>query len=137
MECGNLMPKEKAEARDKLKIIRSDFFLRLLFIHLERKRLLNMVKYNKNIKKRINININNYKEYSETFTPIEIEIKPIMNEYCEFINIQDEDKLFYHIYFNNSKEEVKRNYINENEKIKLIKIIIDNQIKSLDSLFSD
>ena len=96
--------------------------------------MLYIVKYNKKIKKRLNINIDDYKEYSEL---IEIEIKPINNEYGKFINIKDEDKLYYHIYFNNNKEEIKRNYINENEQIYLIKIIIDNKIESLEELFEE
>ena len=69
---------------------------------------------NKNIKKRLNININDYKRYSETYTPIEIEIRPINNKYGEFINIVEE-KNFYHIYFNNNEEEIKRNHISKNE----------------------
>ena len=54
-----------------------------------------MVKYNKNIKNRIYININNYKEYSEKYSSIEIEIKPVNNKYDKFINIKDEDKKYY------------------------------------------
>ena len=39
------------------------------------------LKYNKNIKKIMDININNYKKYSS----IEIEIKPVDNKYGKFI----------------------------------------------------
>ena len=46
-----------------------------------------MIKYNKNIKNRINININDYKEYSEKYSSIEIYIKPVKNKYGKFINI--------------------------------------------------
>ena len=83
-----------------------------------------MIKYNKNIKNRINININDYKEYSEKYTLIEIEIKPVNNKYGEFIS--NKYKKYYHIYLNNNEEEIKRNYIYKDEKIKIIKIIIDN-----------
>ena len=38
------------------------------------------MKYNKNIKNRINISINDYKEYSEIYSSIEIEIKLIKNK---------------------------------------------------------
>ena len=38
-----------------------------------KKKSLDIVKYNKNI---ININIKDYKEYSEIYSSIEIEIKP-------------------------------------------------------------
>ena len=86
------------------------------------------------MKKRINININDYKEYSEL---IEIEIKLVKNKYGKFINIKDEDIKYYYIFFNNNREEIKKNYINENEKIKIIKIIIDYQIKSFKVLFDN
>ena len=55
----------------------------------------------------MNININDYKEYSEKYSPIEIEIKLMENEYGKFINIKEEDKKYYHIYFNNNEEEIK------------------------------
>ena len=111
--------------------------LKKIFNNLEKKKLLNLVKNNKNIKKRINININDYKEYSEKYSSIEIEIKPANNEYGNFINIKKEDEIYYHIYFNNDKEEVKRNYINDDENIEKIKIIIDYQIKSFKKLFQN
>ena len=43
--------------------------------------------------------------------------------------------LIYHIYFDNSKEEIKRNYLNDNENVKKIKIKIDYEIKSFKDLF--
>jgi len=114
---------------------RSDYFIRIVFNNLKEKKVLNIIKYNKNIKNRININIGDYKKYSENYSSIEIGIKPINNKYGKFINIKDEDKLYYHIYFNDKKEEIKRNYINYNEEIKKIIIIINYQIKSFNNLF--
>ena len=61
-----------------------------------------MVKYNKNIKNRINININDYKEYSEKYSSIEIEINPVSKKYGIFINYKKEDEKYYHIYFINN-----------------------------------
>ena len=139
MESSNLISETKKEKNQiksysKYEKIKADYFLIKIFNNLEKKKALNMIKYNKNIKNRINININDYKEYSEAFTPIEIKIKPVSNKYGQFININDEDEKYYHIYFNNNKEEIKRNYINEDEdeEIKTIKIIIDYQIKSFE-----
>ena len=43
--------------------------------------------------------------------------------------------MYYHIYFNNNKAEIKRNYLEEKDQIKTIKIIIDYQVKSLEDLF--
>ena len=142
MESNNLISKEKIKINqiksvDKYEKIKTDYFLEKVFNNLEEKKSLNLVKYNKNIKNRINIDINNYKEYSEKYSSIEIEIKPVNNEYGHFINIKKEEEIYYHIYFNNNKEEIKRNHINKNEEIKIIKIIIDYQIKSFENLFCE
>ena len=140
MESNNLISEAKKE-KNKIKSyakyenIQADYFLIKIFNNLEKKKALNMIKYNKNIKNRINININDYKEYSEKYSSIEIEIKPVKKQYDKFINIKKEDEKYYHIYFNNNEEEIKRNYINKGEKIKIIKIIIDYQVESFEELF--
>ena len=57
-------------------------------------------------------------------------------KYGEFININKEDKKFIHIYFNdNTKKEIERTYLDEDENISKISIIIDYQIKSFSELF--
>jgi len=127
----------KIESKNLIKNLKSRYILQKLFNNLLKKKTLDIIKYNKNIKNRININIKDYKEYSEIYSPIEIEIKPVYNKYGKFINIKKEDKIYYHIYFNNSKERIKRNYLNENEGVGKIKIMIDYQIKSLERLFKD
>ena len=76
MESTNVISKEKEEKNEiksvaTYKRIKADFILEKIFNNLEKKKSLNIVKYIKNIKKRINININDYKEC----TSIEIEIK--------------------------------------------------------------
>ena len=138
MESGYLKNQEEVNHIEPLVTfgnIKGDYFLQLLFNNLERKRLLEILKYNKNIKKRINININDYKEYSEKYSSIEIEIKPVDYNYGKFISYKKEDEKYYHIYFNKNKKEVKRIYIKHGEKIKKIKIIIDYQIDSFKYLF--
>ena len=124
----------KIDSKDLFKNLKNDYFLQKLFNNLLKKKILDVVKYNKNIKHRINISIKDYKEYSEL---IEIEIKPVNNKYGKFINIDKENEKYYHIYFNNNNEEIKRNYLNENENINKLKIIIDYQIKSFKGLFKD
>ena len=39
------------------------------------------------------------------------------------------------IYFNNNNEEIKKNFLEENDKVKEIKIKIDYQVTSLSQLF--
>ena len=60
----------------------------------ERKSL-EIIRYNKSIQKRIDININHYKAYSEEYSSIELDIIPMKGEYGEFININEEDKKFF------------------------------------------
>ena len=57
-----------------------------------KKKSLEIIKYNNNIKNRINISIKDYKEYSEIYSSIEIEIKPVNNKYGKFININKKIK---------------------------------------------
>ena len=91
MNSTNVLNKEKTElnkkkSKDLFKNLKSDYFLQILFGHLLKKKSLNMVKYNKDIKNRINININEYKEFSESFSSIEIEVILINSEYDKFID---------------------------------------------------
>ena len=69
-----------------LKDVKSNYILKKIFYNLTKGKFLNIIKYNKELKKRLNININDFKEYSEIFSTIEIEIIPIKNKDCEFIN---------------------------------------------------
>ena len=124
------------KSKDKFVNIKSYYFLRELFNILEMKKSLEIIKYNKNIKIRLNINIKDYKKYLETYSSIEIEIIPKENEYGKFINISPGDS-YYHIYFNNNKEEIKRNYFNKEDNVTYIKIIIDHKINHFCNLFSE
>ena len=87
------------------------------------------------LQKRMNLNINDYERYSALYSSIEIELKPVNNEYGKFINIPESEKEYYHIYFNDKKQEIKRNYFNKEDKINKIKIKIDYQAKSFKELF--
>jgi len=123
-------------SNNKLKNSKSDFFIKKIFGYLHKKRFLEIIKYSKSIQKRIDININHYKEYSENYSSIEIEIKPIENEYDTFINIKKEDEKYFHIYYNdNKKEEIKSTSLNEKDKVSKINIVIDYQVKSFNGLF--
>ena len=110
--------------------------MQLLFHNLLIKKSLEILKLNKHNQKRINLNINDYKAYSEKYSSIVIEIIPVKKKYGNFININEIDKLYYHIYFNNNKEEIKRTNLNENENIDKIVIIINYRVESFKCLFS-
>ena len=131
---------ESAKPNPIIEKLKSDYFLQKLYDIMSKKKKLEIVKYNKKIQNRLNLSAKNYKEYSETFTPIKIEIIPTKGKYDKFININENDendKLYYHIYVNDNKEEIKNKYeIEEEDKVTKIKIIIDYQVKSFKDLFS-
>ena len=86
--------KASNKMKDIFKKLKSSYILQQFFDYLERKKLLDLIKYNKNIKRRINININDYKEYSELYSSIEIDIIPKMNKYGNFINITKQNEKY-------------------------------------------
>ena len=143
MESKSILIGEKEESvsiklKNKFTEIKSDYFLERVFNYMHKVAKLKIIKNNKNIQKRLKININDYKEYSEIYSSIEIEIIPKKNEYGKYINIKEGDKKYYHIYFNdNKKDEIKRTYLNKDEQISKINIIIDYQIISFSYLFSN
>ena len=129
---------KQIKPKDKFENIKSDYFIKKVFDLLQMKKKLEIIKYNKSVQKRININVNNYKEYSEIYSSIEIEIKLMKNKYGSFINGGENEKEYYHIYYNdNKKEEIKSTYLYENDKVSKINIIIDYQVTSFKGLFLD
>ena len=142
MESSDKASKEKNEenfgekSNHIMDNLKCDYFFQKLYDNMPKKKKLEIFKYNKKIQNRLKINIKDYKEYSETFTSIEIEIIPTKDKYGRFININKNDKLYYHIYFNDNKKEKKNKYeINKEDNVIKIKIIIDYQVKFFDSLF--
>ena len=125
----------KKESNDVIQNITCDYFLQNIFKILSKKKSLDIIKYSNIMKKRLDIHFNDYVEYSEKYSSIEIEVIPVNNKYGKFINYKKEEERYFHIYFNNNKEEIKRNYLNSIDKVKLIKIIINHQVKSLRNLF--
>ena len=130
MNSKNISKNEYKTEFDNLK---SDFIFKKIISFMKRNKSLVIMKYNKKLQKRLNININDYKEYSKIV--IELKLTNDKNGKFKFINIPDKDKEYYHIYFDNSNEEIKRRYVEFYEKVKMIKIIIDYQAKSFYELF--
>ena len=127
---------ESAKPNPIIENIKSKYILSKIYNNMTIRKKLEIVKYNKKVQNRLDLGVKDYKEYSETFTPIEIEIIPTKDKYGKFININENDKLYYHIYFNDNKEEIKNKYeINKKDKVTKIKIIIDYQVKSFKELF--
>ena len=76
--------------------IKSKYILMQIFNHLKQKKLFSVIKYNKNIQNKLEIN-------TKDFLDIEIELIPKENIYDKFIHIKYSDE-YYHIYFNDDKK---------------------------------
>ena len=114
--------------------IKSKYILKKIFNNLHKSKSFTIIKYNKKVQNKLDISVNDYKIY---YNEIEIEIVPAKNKFENFINIQNKkEEIYFHIYFNDSKEEIKRNYLKENEEVKKIRILIDYNIYSFKGLFS-
>jgi surface protein len=124
-------------SKNKLENIKSDYFLEKISNNLSKKKFLEAIKYNKKLQQRLKININNYKKFSEIFSSIELELMLDENRKGNFIRINEEDKSYYNIYFNNNQKEIKRTYINKKDSVSKIRIIIHYQIKSFVELFNN
>ena len=136
MESGNKASKENNKENESAKPnpiienIKSRYILSKIYDNMTKKKKLQIVKYNKRIQNRINLSVKDYKEYSETFTPIEIEIIPRKDKYGKFINIDNKDELYYHIYFNDNKKEIKKN-MNETNRLSFVIRTIDKDFTIL------
>jgi len=129
-------PSKLLVSNNKLRNLKSDYFIQKFFGYMPERKSLEIIRYNKSIQKRINKNINHYKAYFETKTSIELDIIPMKGEYGDFIKIKEEDKKYFHIYFNdNKKKEIDNTSLNIDDNVYKISIIIDYQIKSFSELF--
>ena len=118
------------------KNVKSNVILKKIFDIIKMNKKYNILRYNKTLQKRLNLGFNDYKELSQLFfSPIEIELIPTDYRYGKFINISEYEKIFYHIFFDDSYEEIYRNYLQINDDVKKIKIVIDYPITSFHDLF--
>ena len=85
-------PEEQIKSKSDFDNINSSYIFQKIFDFLKQNKFLKIIKPNKEIQKRLNININNYKVFSELYTPIEIELTPVKDIYDKFINIPEEKK---------------------------------------------
>ena len=128
---------KKIKIKNDIRNIKSKYIIKKIFLYFKKDKMLKITKYNKSLLKSLNITINDYKEYSETYSSIVIELIPAKSKFGAFINIDKYESEYYHMYFNDDKKEIKRNFILESDKTPKIRIIIDYQAKSLIELFCD
>ena len=127
--------KKPKEIEEKLvyEKFNSNYILKIIFDYMKINKSLNIVRHNKNMQNRLELSINDYIDY---YLKIKFEMKIVDNKYGRFITIPDEEKKYYLIYFDNSNEEIKRYYLKNNEKVNIIKIIIDYGVSSFKDLFA-
>jgi len=92
------------DSNNKLRNVKSDYFIQKIFGYMPERKSLETIRYNKSIQKRIDININHYKAFSEKYSSIELDLISMKGECDKFINIKEEDKKYIHIYFNEKKK---------------------------------
>ena len=106
--------------------IRSKYIVINIFEHLRSDKLLDLIRYNKKYQKLMNKKLIHYKK---EFSKIEIELIPKENKYGKFINISNKSfRSNIHIYFNDNKDEIKKETITKDDKVTKIKIIMNYKI---------
>ena len=125
--------KKLQNIKSKFDNIKSQYILRQIFDYLEEDKKHIIIKCYKNIRKRLDIKKIDFKKLSE----IEIEVKPSRDKFGKFINISEENKPYFHIYFDDDEQEIKTDYLIENHNVNNIKVIIDYPVNSLKKLFDN
>lgn len=118
--------------KNLLKKIKAAPVLRIIFLNLRENHLLEIIKYNKNLQKKDDKNL---KDFKRIYFEIEIHLSFSKNIFGKFINTIEDKKSIFHIYSNDSMKEIKTNKITKEDKIEKVKIIISGEINSLSNLF--
>ena len=108
METRNLSNEIKQGNTNMLKKIKSQFFISKIFDYMKKNKSLEIIKINRSIQKLMKIDLNTYRECS---TVIIVELVPLKNAVGKFINIKEGEEKYFHIFFNDSKNEIKKNRI--------------------------
>ena len=93
--------------------IKSHYIQKKVYNYLQKRKIMKIIRYNKHLQNKMDISIEDYKHYKK----IGIEIVPSPIKYGKFINYDERYESCFHIYFNNDKEEIKRNYFNKGQKL--------------------
>ena len=100
VKIEKIKEKKQIKIKSNLENIKSNIILKKIFACLKKRKSLEIIKFSKNIQNRLNINIHDYKSYSD----IIIELIPSKNKFGNFINIDEFSKKYFHIQFNENEE---------------------------------
>jgi len=64
--------KSKTKSKNSFENLKSNFIFKKILEYMKKGKSLEIIRYNKKLQKRLNLSINDYKEY---YQPIEIELK--------------------------------------------------------------
>ena len=126
--------KNKNEKGNNLLIeVRSKYILGQILELLKESKKLSIIKYNKKLQNKIDINLEYFKKFSLN---VIIEIIPLINKNGKFINYTRADNAqFIHIFFDNSKEEIHRNKIYSEDNVEKIKVELNYRFVEFNELF--
>ena len=115
------------------KSIKSKIILKKISKILSIKKLLQIIKLNKQIKKSINITIIDYQKFNQ----IEIELTlSVEKKILDFDFGEPNDKKYFHYFIDDRKTELKRDKDKDKEIISnKFKLVIDHKVESLSGLF--
>ena len=93
--------------------VKSKYILKKIFDNLQKRKKLELIRYNKYFQNKLNKSLEDYKK---EHCIIEIEIIPRQNKSCKIINIPKKYDSYYHIYLNDNdnESETKIKRINKN-----------------------
>ena len=129
-----LKSSNKINKEEGFKKIKSQKVLKIIFRYISNIKAMRMLRYNIKLQNKINITLEDYKQYNQII--IEIIVNKLLNgNKTYFINYPKELNSFFHIYFDKIGNEIKRNYFTKNDQFEKIVIVIDNEVKSFYSLF--
>ena len=120
--------------------IKSNYVLREIFTKCKERVYLKLVLHNKRLQKRLNLSIIDalfsFNTMKIEIIPVSVADDPFLVRF-PFINIKDEDRAHYHIFFNDSKKPIKKEYFRKDDNVTKITVFIDKKIKTLKELFKD
>ena len=94
MDCNDLSSKEKKEQKNILMNLKNINILKKIVNNIKKGKFYDIIRYNKNFQKRLSLSFKDFKEYSEIYSSIEIEIIPVDNKYGKFININKNEESY-------------------------------------------
>ena len=111
MNSNNTTKVNKGKSNKKkyignLNDVKSKFILKKIIAHLQEKKYMKIIQYNKSIQHRLDLTNDDYKKICQ----IELEITPLSNHYGKFISVTKGEESLCHIFFNNKKKKKKESF---------------------------